>query len=669
MSSNSHDIKTEKIIHVLLKQEIQGIIDNGFYQFTNHALATESLEYLQSFLEAKLVSKEAIQGWAEKKLKLLPYNGNEHFASAFGNATMEILIKHGVFVPEWTKSLAYSWENAKYGPHELTYVQMLILAIEQGGDISGYEDKIVEYSPIEVLSTACQHGFTQLSIYAARKLETVQFIHEHAGGIEAQLEHGTQQLIDLLTKDAAITQYLLNLDIDFRLESDNADVISAIENGDFFEDKWSYRVPLDLETLKLFLQKGADINHQDQNGNTLLYRLAYRPRRDLTFTIHEKTREKMCALLELGADPTILNHEGQCFLDRISQDTDSIHALLKRFPITDVQAYNNVADAMFQAKTLYVEVETQGWIDPTLLIPASPIEIEPFIHEIVFPKMLLTSTRRIVLFDTQSKILLSERLLVEYLYPLMQEQDVIRHINHFARELIIAQPKEQECIALFFYSAYRHPVYATHLALLGISKTSLQTRVTEYFTRRASGLKKAYQFIVAPLNDLENWHLEVMDHAHFVHAIEPFAYTPYQNAYDDGYFLTEDRLEKGHKEHFYFLNNVTYAAQLDESVRLYNESRQGHLYPRGYFENIIKQQPYQGIHEYCGDGYGDHTTILCENPNIVDVYWAYIDHEKANYYAMKDVSHRRSADWDWVYKSEQEYRQALKDYQTQMAQS
>lgn len=62
-------------------------------------------------------------------------------------------------------------------------------------------------------------------------------------------------------------------------------------------------------SIRILIEKGANINDQDEDGNTALH-LA---------TLH-KHKEAMILLIEKGADQTITNNEGKLFIDVITDE-------------------------------------------------------------------------------------------------------------------------------------------------------------------------------------------------------------------------------------------------------------------------------------------------------------------------------------------------------------
>ncbi|MDO9304432.1 MAG: hypothetical protein Q7T77_03835 [Sulfuricurvum sp.] len=660
--------KSQQKIFDLLKSDMENLSCDGFNEFTLHALESKSLSYFKSFLDADLVDKQKIQKWAETYFYTLPYyQGNEHFGNAFGKDLRRMLIEHGICVDNWTKKLLSSLIYGKYQKDDQIDVNinqcLLLLDIQNGGDVTGYEDDIVSLGNLEILRAMQKHGYTNFSIYACKDLPTLIFIEEEAGGIECQIHHGSREWMKLLARDVEMTRYLVHSGIDLKLDSTNAEALNCV----FVFLNHSLSEPQAIELITQLVEGGADINIQDDDGKTVLHRAFFSDYREFTL-------ESLKAFIALNADPAIANHKGESVLLRLVKNKDDFAALLNSGFMLTKELSNTIIEKTMDQSVIVLESKNTNWIDPCSLNLSENIPLPAHIIQHIFSYMLLTGSRGFILYNDKAKVRLSaQRLLAEYFFSSMKEADAKRHLDYFIHQYKeISDKIFRVQIAFLFHRAAKQQMYKTYLEAQGIDLSEVNILLSLYFQQNLFSIKKRYTVYIVPQYDLDTFYIEELTSETFDAYAAKYPYSPFYEETQDGFFLTEGIAGLGYANHFVFLKESTIRLRQERSIVLYSSPTKSNRYPIEVYEEKIRGAYYEGVTVYCGDGYDwnmfnkpnveRHYTVLCKYPETFKVINAHDTMDRAEYYAAKDVSHRRAVDIDGVTQAQNNYEQAIANY-------
>lgn len=88
--------------------------------------------------------------------------------------------------------------------------------------------------------------------------------------------------------------------------------ISKMHNGDI-----ALAYTFEIESVKLYLDAGININHQNHDGNTLLYNI-------ITHYSVNELKPFIKDLLDYGADPYLKNRQGLTAFDVANNDIKSL---------------------------------------------------------------------------------------------------------------------------------------------------------------------------------------------------------------------------------------------------------------------------------------------------------------------------------------------------------
>lgn len=185
-------------------------------------------------------------------------------------------------------------------------------------------------------------------------------------------------------------------------------------------------------------------------------------------------------------------------------------------------------------------------------------------------------------------------------------------------------------------------------------------------------MPKSIIVYIVPQYDLDTWYIEELTSETFDTYVAKYPYSPFFEETQDGFFLTDGIAGLGYANHFVFLKESTMRLRQERSIVLYSSPTVSNRYPIEVYQEKIRPAPYEGVYEYCRDGYDvnmsnkpplRHNTILCKDPKTFEVINAHYSYEYLDYHAHYEGCHGKDAGWDSVDKAYKDYRQAIANYQ------
>jgi hypothetical protein len=184
-------------------------------------------------------------------------------------------------------------------------------------------------------------------------------------------------------------------------------------------------------------------------------------------------------------------------------------------------------------------------------------------------------------------------------------------------------------------------------------------------------MSKSLTVYIVPQYDLDTFYIEELTCETFDIYVAKHPYSPFFEETQDGFFLTEGIAELGYANHFVFLKESTMRLRQERSIVLYSSPTESNRYPIEVYEEKICQAPYEGVNEYCHDGYDvnmsnnpplRHNTVLCEYPETFEVIGAHYSYEYLEYHAHYEACHGKDVGWNSVDQTYEDYRQAIANY-------
>ncbi|KAJ0393656.1 hypothetical protein P43SY_003675 [Pythium insidiosum] len=214
-------------------------------------------------------------------------------AATMSGAMIRLVVSHGVDINAPIEPDGWARTSSAVGLASLLCVNTVEDMVKEGASTLLSE-------PLDVsLIERCEPG----------DLTTLHRLGFDLNQVGRDLEHGLLHEL-MMESNRTLTEELLRIgtiDIDIRDANERTPLMVAARGAQWeYEDDYVQKSSdtRAVANVKLLLESGADVNAQDEDGNTVLHIAAQ-------LGLHETTQW----LLRSGADPSITNHVGDTYVD------------------------------------------------------------------------------------------------------------------------------------------------------------------------------------------------------------------------------------------------------------------------------------------------------------------------------------------------------------------